>query len=51
MVAPLRIHGLRAILAVGAALSPAVAFAQAVDYQALQATVGEPVTTSVTGTP
>ncbi|WP_242181716.1 TonB-dependent receptor [Sphingomonas sp. CARO-RG-8B-R24-01] len=51
MVAPLRIQRLRTILTIGAALSPAAAFAQAVDYQALQATVGEPVTTSVTGTP
>ena len=51
MFAPLRIHSLRTVLTIGAALSPAAAFAQAVDYQALQATVGEPVTTSVTGTP
>ncbi|WP_010163722.1 TonB-dependent receptor plug domain-containing protein [Sphingomonas sp. PAMC 26617] len=47
----MRIHGLRTILTIGAALSPAAVSAQAVDYQALQATVGEPVTTSVTGTP
>ena len=43
--------GLRAMLTAGAVLGPAVAGAQAVDYQALQETIGEPVTTSVTGKP
>jgi outer membrane receptor for ferrienterochelin and colicins len=43
--------GLRAMLTAGAVLCPAVAGAQAVDYQALQETIGEPVTTSVTGKP
>jgi outer membrane receptor for ferrienterochelin and colicins len=38
-------------LMAGVALCPAAAIAQAVDYQALQETVGEPVTTSVTGKP
>ncbi|RYE98626.1 MAG: hypothetical protein EOO77_36915 [Oxalobacteraceae bacterium] len=42
---------LRLMLLSGVALYPATAFAQAVDYQALQETVGEPVTTSVTGKP
>ena len=42
---------LRLLLLTGVALYPATAFAQAVDYQALQETVGEPVTTSVTGKP
>ena len=36
--------GLRAMLMAGAVLCPAVAGAQAVDYQALQETIGEPVT-------
>ena len=43
--------GLRVILTVGAVLYPVIAGAQAVDYQALQETIGEPVTTSVTGKP
>ncbi|RZL28579.1 MAG: hypothetical protein EOP64_04025 [Sphingomonas sp.] len=42
---------LRLLLLTGVALYPATALAQAVDYQALQETVGEPVTTSVTGKP
>ena len=42
---------LRLLLLTGVALWPATALAQAVDYQALQETVGEPVTTSVTGKP
>lgn len=42
---------LRAILAAGIILCPSAAMAQAVDYQALQDTIGEPVTTSVAGKP
>ena len=42
---------LRVLLAASTILAPAVATAQAIDYQALQETVGEPVTTSVTGKP
>jgi outer membrane receptor for ferrienterochelin and colicins len=39
------------LLLAGSVLSPASALAQAVDYQSLQETIGEPVTTSVTGKP
>ena len=38
-------------LSLAAGLLPSVALAQSVDYQALQDTMGEPVTTSVTGKP
>lgn len=51
MAASSRFNGVRAFLTLGAALGPVSAFAQSVDYQALQATLGEPVTTSVTGKP
>ena len=40
-----------AYLALAAGLLPTSAFAQSVDYQTLQDTIGEPVTTSVTGKP
>jgi iron complex outermembrane receptor protein len=39
------------LLLAGSVLSPASGLAQAVDYQSLQETIGEPVTTSVTGKP
>lgn len=42
---------LRSLLAASTLLAPAAVKAQAIDYQALQETIGEPVTTSVTGKP
>lgn len=51
MSASTRTPLLRGLLAASAILAPAVVEAQAVDYQALQETIGEPVTTSVTGKP
>jgi len=51
MPAFLRLDAIRMVALVGIAVTPPAAFAQTIDYQALQDAVGEPVTTSVTGKP